>query len=79
MQDLGVHGQHGATTLPPSELEPSEHSRKAKQDWRPPAVTTGARISALCASASCAGDRQSSPVSPWPRCRRSVATAADGP
>jgi hypothetical protein len=27
MQDLRVHGQHGAT-LPPSELEPSEHSRK---------------------------------------------------
>jgi len=42
MQDLGVHGQHGAT-LPPGELEPSEHSGKTKQDWRPPAMTTGAR------------------------------------
>jgi len=58
MQDLGVHGQHGATTLPPSELEPSEHSRKTKQDWRPAAMTTDARISASRASALCAGDRQ---------------------
>jgi hypothetical protein len=47
MQDLRVHGQHGATTLPPSELEPSEHSRKTKQDWRQAAMTTGAHISLM--------------------------------
>ena len=46
MQDLGVHGQHGAT-LPPGELEPSEHSGMTKQDWRPPAMTTGAHISLM--------------------------------
>jgi hypothetical protein len=35
MQDLRVHGQHGATTLPPSELEPSEHGRKDQAGLAP--------------------------------------------
>jgi hypothetical protein len=43
MQDLGVQGQRRNTLLP-SELETSEHNRKTKQDWRPAAMTTDARI-----------------------------------
>jgi hypothetical protein len=35
MQDLRVRGQHGATTVPPGELEPSQHIRKTKAGLAP--------------------------------------------
>ena len=60
MQDLGVHGQHGAT-LPPGELEPSEHSREDQAGLAPAGHDNRRALSALCASASCAGDRQGGP------------------